>query len=169
MYLLTKLEYFSLAIFCYVILYSIKLTAQFSIFRCYFKLELKIDLQVNCGCPSPPKDPKRPGFKPEDRPFPSPARPEDDRFSLESCIERQQQQQSIPAEDEKSQDRYSSNSSPIIVEPKPNSPSPSPKPTTTSSSSPLSTSSSSVISNFSVQSLTNNSSPVSRTTHQHII
>lgn len=43
-------------------------------------------LQVNCGCPSPTKDQKRPSFlsgKPEDRTFPSPARPEDDRFNLE--------------------------------------------------------------------------------------
>ncbi|XP_011505229.1 PREDICTED: transcription factor Sox-21-B-like [Ceratosolen solmsi marchali] len=146
-------------------------------------------LQVNCGCPSPSKDLKRPSFlsgKPEDRPFPSPARPEDDRFSLEgkdskdyrkfnddsyetTCIERHQQ----PQDDEKSQDRYSttSSSSPIVVEKVESKPQPMLTSTTAiSSSSPKQQTNNnngiSNISNFSVQSLTGN---VSNSPRCHVI
>lgn len=75
-------------------------------------------LQVNCGCPSPSKDPKRPNFflgKPEERTDHSPVIVEDDRFGLD---ERRKTPKMIEFEspdkmdEERSQDRYSATSSP---------------------------------------------------------
>ncbi|XP_014203286.1 transcription factor Sox-21 [Copidosoma floridanum] len=156
-------------------------------------------LPVNCGCPSPPKETKRPGFlsaKPEDeRPFPSPARPEDDRFSIESrkcgddsrdthplggVLLLRHQRSSATHEEDRSPDRYSSTSSPIIVErtsrpgsslnltiaaSSPSTSSPSPKPTAATAS----LSSSSANSNFSVQSLASSCSPSPRAAPHHVI
>ena len=77
-------------------------------------------LQPNCGCPSPSKDIKRTSFLPdktEDRPFPSPVKPEDDRFSLENrdsvrddgCYRKVEDFTSAEKqEEEKSEDRYTS-------------------------------------------------------------
>lgn len=82
-------------------------------------------LQPNCGCPSPSKEPKRTFLpeKPEDKPFPSPVKPDDDRFSLdnrdsvreEGCyrkIEDNFTSSDKPQEEDKSDDRYSSSSPP---------------------------------------------------------
>ncbi|XP_058795567.1 transcription factor Sox-21-B-like [Phymastichus coffea] len=132
-------------------------------------------LQVNCGCPSPTKDVKRPSFlpgKPEDRPFPSPARAEDDRFSLESkdskdfrkfsddSFEASTERAALAQDhDDKSEDRYSttSSSSPIIVEKsemKPAIPRPINPPTTTmTTTTTISSASPKPLTNFSVQSL----------------
>lgn len=132
--------------------------------------------QVNCGCPSPSKDTKRqnyPTSKPEDRQFPSPARAEDDRFSLESkdskdfrkfsddSFEASTERAAPPQDhDDRSEDHYSttSSSSPILMMDKTElktSSVPSTSSTTTTTitlaTSPKATS------NFSVQSLTANS------------
>ncbi|XP_051155378.1 transcription factor Sox-21-B-like [Leptopilina boulardi] len=88
-------------------------------------------LQPNCGCPSPSKEPKRTSSfipeKLEDKPsFPSPVKPDEDRFSLDNrdsvredgCyrkIEDNFTSSSDKPEEDKSQDRYSS-SSPLVAE-----------------------------------------------------
>lgn len=135
-------------------------------------------LQPNCGCPSPPKEPKRP-FPPsklDERPFPSPARADDDAVVAEreesryrkleedfsSTLDRHNHQE------DRSQDRFSSSSS-------------SSPPTeqsekflkttttTTTSSSSQSTSNSRVDSAFSVQSLTSSSGSNSNSQRGHVI
>ena len=77
-------------------------------------------LQPNCGCPSPSHDQKRTSFlleKPEDRPFPSPVKPEDDRFNLEnkdslredsSYRKLEDGMNSPDKQEEKPEERYSS-------------------------------------------------------------
>ena len=83
-------------------------------------------MQANCSCPSPPKDQKKLSFnlsKPEDHPFPSPARPDDDRSPEprdESSLGRyrrtinEEVSVSSPGrtDDDKSQDRCYSSASP---------------------------------------------------------
>ncbi|KAG7207682.1 hypothetical protein KM043_009301 [Ampulex compressa] len=113
-------------------------------------------LQPSCGCPSPPKDAKRPYLpsKLEDRPFSSPGKPEDEVFvsdrdtardyrkpedELPSSLERHQQE-------DRSQDRFSSSSSSSPTEREKVA---SPASTTTSGK---------VESSFSVQNLTSSSS-----------
>lgn len=79
-------------------------------------------LQPNCGCPSPPKDPKRPYLpKLEERPFPSPGKPEDDGFPSDRDSSRDEPRYRKLEDDgftsvdrhqeDRSQDRFSSSSS----------------------------------------------------------
>lgn len=81
-------------------------------------------LQPNCGCPSPPKDPKRSylATKLEERPFPSPGKPEDDGFQTERDSSREESRYRKLEDDgfsssmdrhqeDRSQDRFSSSSS----------------------------------------------------------
>ncbi|XP_017754838.1 PREDICTED: transcription factor Sox-21-B-like [Eufriesea mexicana] len=81
-------------------------------------------LQPNCGCPSPPKDPKRPYLptKLEERPFPSPGKPEDDGFPSDRDSSRDDPRYRKLEDDafsssmdrhqeDRSQDRFSSSSS----------------------------------------------------------
>nr|XP_031850035.1 transcription factor Sox-21-B-like [Nomia melanderi] len=81
-------------------------------------------LQPNCGCPSPPKDPKRPYLpgKIEERPFPSPGKQEDDGFPSDRDSSREESRYRKVEEDsfspsadrhqeDRSQDRFSSSSS----------------------------------------------------------
>ncbi|XP_076648243.1 uncharacterized protein LOC143356433 [Halictus rubicundus] len=81
-------------------------------------------LQPNCGCPSPPKDPKRTYLptKLEERPFPSPGKPEDDGFPSDRDSSREESRYRKVEEDsfspsvdrhqeDRSQDRFSSSSS----------------------------------------------------------
>ncbi|KOX76476.1 Transcription factor SOX-14 [Melipona quadrifasciata] len=81
-------------------------------------------LQPNCGCPSPPKDPKRPYLptKLEERPFSSPGKPEEDGFPSDRDSSREEPRYRKLDEDtysssmdrhqeDRSQDRFSSSSS----------------------------------------------------------
>ncbi|KAJ8684245.1 hypothetical protein QAD02_020037 [Eretmocerus hayati] len=65
----------------------------------------------NCNYPNLPKELKRPslgsGVKPEERPFPSPARPEDEPYDLKPHHQHHQQHPHQAAEDERSRDRFS--------------------------------------------------------------
>lgn len=81
-------------------------------------------LQANCGCPSPPKDPKRTYLpsKLEERPFPSPGKHEEETFPIErdTTIEesryRKLEDEGLTStlerhQEERSRDRFSSSSS----------------------------------------------------------
>ncbi|KAF7392966.1 hypothetical protein HZH66_008799 [Vespula vulgaris] len=81
-------------------------------------------LQANCGCPSPPKDPKRTYLpsKLEERSFPSPGKHEDETFPIErdTTIEesryRKLEDEGLTStlerhQEERSRDRFSSSSS----------------------------------------------------------
>lgn len=128
-------------------------------------------LQPNCGCPSPPKEPKRPfsSSKHDDRPFPSPARADDEQPSsvvaereesryprrldedFPAGLERRQQHQ-----EDRSQDRFSSSSSssPPTVQPERSSATTATSSSSSSSTTPSGGGGGRVDSAFSVQSLT---------------
>ncbi|XP_076242923.1 uncharacterized protein LOC143184515 [Calliopsis andreniformis] len=120
-------------------------------------------LQPNCGCPSPPKDPKRPYLpKLEDRPFPSPGKPEEDGFPSDRDSSREEPRYRKQLEDDgfssslerqqedRSQDRFSSSSS--------SSPTDQTEKIATTVSTTTSTATPKVESAFSVQNLTSSSS-----------
>ncbi|XP_003491099.1 transcription factor Sox-21-B-like [Bombus vosnesenskii] len=120
-------------------------------------------LQPNCGCPSPPKDPKRPYLptKLEERPFPSPGKPEEDGFPSDRDSSREEARYRKLEEDtylssvdrhqeDRSQDRFSSSSS--------SSPTDQTEKAVNSVPTTTSTATTKVESAFSVQNLTSSSS-----------
>ncbi|XP_076631159.1 uncharacterized protein LOC143346694 [Colletes latitarsis] len=120
-------------------------------------------LQPNCGCPSPPKDPKRSylATKLEERPFPSPGKPDDDGFPSDRDSSREESRYRKLEDDgllssvdrhqeDRSQDRFSSSSSSSPTEQTEKVASAGPTTTTTTSTK--------VESAFSVQNLTSSSS-----------
>ncbi|XP_053982654.1 transcription factor Sox-21-B-like [Hylaeus anthracinus] len=120
-------------------------------------------LQPNCGCPSPPKDPKRSylATKLEERPFPSPGKPEDDGFPSDRDSSREESRYRKMEDDgfsssvdrhheDRSQDRFSSSSS--------SSPTEQTEKVASSGPTTTSTTSTKVESAFSVQNLTSSSS-----------
>lgn len=132
-------------------------------------------LQPNCGCPSPPKDPKRPYLpaKLDERPFPSPGKPEDDGFpsdrdsSREEPRYRKLEEENFSSsvdrhQEDRSQDRFSSSSSSSLVDQ--NEKVGNTAPTTTTSSA-----STKVESAFSVQNLTSSSSNLGSHRGGHVI
>ncbi|XP_014481869.1 PREDICTED: transcription factor SOX-14-like [Dinoponera quadriceps] len=134
-------------------------------------------LQPNCDCPSLPKEPKRP-FPPskiDDRPFPSPARADDNAVVAEREESRYRKvlEEDFPIgldrhhhhhQEDRSQDRFSSSSS--------SSPPTEPEKSSTATTSSSSTSTSSgnrVDSAFSVQSLTSSGGSNSISQRGHVI
>lgn len=128
-------------------------------------------LQPNCGCPSPPKDPKRPYVptKLEERSFPSPGKPEDDGFPSDRDSSREESRYRKLEDDafstsvdrhqeDRSQDRFSSSSSS----------SPTDQTEKASNTVPTTTSTTKVESPFSVQNLTSSSSNLGAH-HGHVI
>lgn len=135
-------------------------------------------LQPNCDCPSLSKEPKRPfpSSKIDDRPFPSPARADDNAVVAEREESRYRKlEEDFPIgldrhhhhhQEDRSQDRFSSSSS--------SSPPTEPEKSSTATASSSSTSTSSSNSNrvdsaFSVQSLTSSGGSNSSSQRGHII
>lgn len=136
-------------------------------------------LQPNCGCPSPPKDPKRPYLpaKLDERPFPSPGKPmmEDDGFpsdrdsSREEARYRKLEEENFSSsvdrhqEDARSQDRFSSSSSSSLVDQNEK------LGNTTTTTTNTSSATTKVESSFSVQNLTSSSSNLGGHRGGHVI
>lgn len=134
-------------------------------------------LQPNCGCPSPPKEPKRPYLpaKLDERPFPSPGKPEDDAFPSDSSREearyRKLEEDGFPSsvdrhQEDRSQDRFSSSSSSSLADQ--NEKIGNTAPTTTASTT-TTTTTTKVESAFSVQNLTSSSTNLGSQHRGHVI